>query len=83
MSARRSSHRSDRPRYPDIQAEIGEDPARYLHHVDETTFARIRGIADSAVLDAWYSVEEDIGPRRRVIAALNARRAALDDGDGG
>ena len=77
MSARRAAHRSDRPRYPDVQAEVGEDPARYLHQLDETTFARIRGIIDEDVLDAWFEVETDIGPRKEVIAALNARRAAL------
>ena len=82
MSARRTIHRSNRPRYPDLVEAIGEDPARYLHQPDDTTFARIRGIVDEDVLDAWFSVETDLGPRRKVIAALNARRAALDE-DGG
>lgn len=77
MSTRRT-HRSDRPTYPELEEEIGEDPARYLHDPDETTWARIRGIVREDVLDAWYEVETDLGPRRRVIRALNQRRKVLD-----
>lgn len=82
VSAHRSPHRSDRPQYPDIAEAIGEDPARYLHQLDETTFAGIRGIVDEDVLDAWFEVEVELGPRKKVIAALNARRAALETGGG-
>ena len=77
----RSSHRVTRPQYPRIQAEIGEDPARFLHEPNETTWARIRGIVDLEVLDAWFEVETDLDPRREVIRALNQRRAALQDGE--
>lgn len=83
MSARRVTHRSDRPRYPGLVEEIGEDPASYLHQLDETAFARIRGIVDEDVLDAWFEVEVELGPRKKVIAALNARRAALNEDGGG
>lgn len=72
---------TDRPSNPAIKAEIGEDPARYLADPDMTTWARIRGIASDDVLEAWYDVEEELGPRRKVIKRLNQRRRELTEAD--
>jgi len=71
----------DRPRYPEVAEQIGEDPTRYLHDPNMTTWARIRGINSEDVLEAWLSVEEDLGPRRKVIKRLNKRRRELQEAD--
>jgi hypothetical protein len=71
----------DRPSNPDIKDRIGEDPARYLVDPDMTTWSRIRGINSEDVLEAWLSVEEDLGPRRKVIKRLNKRRRELQEAD--
>ena len=81
-AGRRPGRPSDRPEYPAIEARIGEDPARYLYEPDETTFAVIRGINDETRLDCWFAIEEDLGPRKEVLVALNDRREAIQDGDG-
>lgn len=67
----------DRPQYPGLADEIGEDPARYLHNPDMTTWARIRGLETDREINVWIQVEEDIGPRRTVMKRLNQRRAEL------
>ena len=76
-TGRRSASDDDRPRYPAIAKRIGEDPARYLADPNETTYAVIRGITDETRLDCWFAVEEDLGPREDVLAALNDRRKAI------
>lgn len=77
--------RDDRPRYPDLKAEYGEDPARFLWSRDGDVpmlaIARIRGIDDSDLLDAYQRVEVEIGPRRSAIAAINRRQDQLEDRD--
>lgn len=86
-----------RPRYPEIKAEIGEDPARFLwtRSADgrdtgqgdspelALAMARIRGMRSLETVQAWVTVEADldIGPRKHVIGALNRRKSALE-GDG-
>jgi hypothetical protein len=79
VDSRPSASTGDRPQYPDLAEEIGEDPARYLHDPDMTTWARIRGITSERVLEAWFTVEEDLGPRRDVVKRLNQRRQELAD----
>jgi hypothetical protein len=80
----------DRETFPDIADEIGEDPARFLDNPlvvpGESSpmllaKARIRGIADTDTIEAWIDVETslDRGPRKKVIAMLNQRRAHLRD----
>ena len=87
----------NRPRYPAVEAEIGEDPARFLwtRSTDgrdtgqgdspelALAMARIRGIRSPATVQAWINVEADldIGPRKHIIAALNRRKSALDEID--
>lgn len=72
-----ASNTDSRPQYPHVEEEIGEDPARYLHNPDMTTWARIRGLETDREINAWIQVEEDIGPRREVMKRLNQRRAEL------
>lgn len=88
----------DRPEFPEIEAEIGEDPARFLfvgevtEHgdalaVDELgdspplalAITRIRGIRDLDVIQAWISVEAELGPRQQVMKELNQQKARLQD----
>jgi hypothetical protein len=79
----RRSHSNDRERFPEIQAEINEDPARYLDKEDpgETYRSRAEGIDFLDVVDAWIQVEAalDRGPRKPVIARLNPRKAWLEE----
>ena len=77
----RGSTGKDVPEYPAIEARIGENPARFLVDPDETTYAVIRGIEDVKRLDCWFAIEEDLGPRKEVLAALNERREALSAGE--
>jgi hypothetical protein len=87
--ATRRGRERDRERYPDVAAEIGHDPARFLDAPlddrEPLIRARVRGICDTDVLDAWVRVEAALerGPRQQVIALLNRRTAALDDDGGG
>lgn len=73
---------ADRPRYPEYEDQFGEDPARFLWSpsgdVPRLAIARIRGIVDPDLLDAYQDVEVEIGPRRSVIAALNEREDELE-----
>lgn len=80
-SSRRPGQTADRPTYPSIEDKIGEDPARYLHDLDQTAFSRIRGIQDEETIDAWVRVEADLGPRKPVMAALYQQRARLGGDD--
>jgi hypothetical protein len=45
--------------------------------------ARIRGIESLDVVDGWFEVETslDRGPRKKVLAMLNQRRAQLEETD--
>ena len=69
-----SASQTDRKRYPDIVAEHGEDPARFLdcelvergpEGTDRSrkrlAIARIRGIDSLALLQQWIRVENDLG----------------------
>jgi hypothetical protein len=84
-------HDSDRERFPELKADIGEDPARFL---DRPFFsngagssplllarARIRGIDSLATLRAWIAVERNLdrGPRDRIIDLLEERQATLEE----
>lgn len=79
---RRASQR-DRERFPEVAAEIDEDPARFLDAdgIDRTMHSRIQGIDFLEVADAWIQVEAALerGPRKQVIAKLNQRKAWLEE----
>jgi len=88
---KRSASRT-REEYPEVAAAIGEDPARFLDYPiiapgEEGSSpmlvakARIRGIESLDVVDGWMEVETslDRGPRKKVVAMLNQRRAQLRD----
>jgi hypothetical protein len=91
----RSSADPSHETFPEVAAAIGEDPARFLDcsisPPDQgrsspmlTAKARIRGIESLDVVDGWMEVETslDRGPRKKVVAMLNQRRAQLrDEGD--
>jgi hypothetical protein len=81
----------DRETFPSLQAEIGEDPARYLD-VDrvadlELARARIRGIDFIEVIRAWKAVERNLCAngvvsehhRSTVMAWLDEREAELEE----
>lgn len=77
---------SGRPRFPDVDDEIGEDPARWLAYSSAYALARIRGIDRVDVARAWIDVElaladerGDDGPRSALLGALNARIIELQE----
>lgn len=78
----------ERERFPEIEAAIGEDPARFLDTtlVDdrrELVVARIRGIDGLDVVDAWIQVEQALDRDRESVRELLERRRdwLLEHGD--
>ncbi|WP_199243651.1 hypothetical protein [Haloplanus rallus] len=82
---------TDRERFPALEEDIGEDPARYLD-VDrvadlELARARIRGIDFLATLRAWKAVERNLSDRgvvsehhrQQVMEWLDEREAELEE----
>jgi hypothetical protein len=73
----------DRDKFPNVQEDIGEDPARYLdvERVEELQLARarIRGIDFIAVVRAWKAVERNLYPRPKVLEWLDEREAELKE----
>jgi len=76
-----------RERYPSVQAEIGEDPARWLDYKlvsdqDARRMARIRikSIDQIDVARNWIEVEHELerGPRKKIISWLNERIKTLE-----
>lgn len=73
---------ADRHEFPELEATHGEDPSRFLQANRDLALARIAGIRDLDVLDAYRTVEQQItdgdGPGRRpVLDALDAREREL------
>lgn len=63
----------DHQTYPGFKAEFGEDPARFLYHMDDPS-PRLRGIRDVELLRAYQTVEaEKPEPDKGLIAGINAR----------
>lgn len=74
----------DRPEFPALVEDIGEDPARFLYDPDDQrvdlALARIRGIDYVQVLNAWLAVERRVnGGRPEVTSAIEARREILEE----
>ena len=82
MSTRpRAMRGPDRPHHPEYKQEFDEDPARILNFGVQQACDRIAGIHDLNRLQAYLAVEvEDFGPRKAVIAAINRRKAEIQDG---
>lgn len=79
-----SSSGPDRPKYPNVREDIGEDPARYLCRDEPwVAKARIRGIRLLETIAAWRGVERNLArregrePRLWVIDALDERESHL------
>ncbi|PGF14264.1 hypothetical protein CP556_25010 [Natrinema sp. CBA1119] len=77
---------SDRPTYPEVKAEFGEDPARYLavdqndphdDHPLALAHARIKDLDDLAHIKAWQRIEAENWGRREVMAHLDKREREL------
>ena len=84
------------PAFPEIEAQLGYNPARFLvptdDEMDELSWtaratAFIRGMENVETVRAWIEVEVALeqgangGPRKQVIKCLNHRQAALDGTD--
>jgi len=90
-STYQSSKSEDREEFPEVAAEIGEDPARFLDvpliapdQIGSSPFllaaARISSIEDIETANAWIRVEEqlDRGPRKGVLKRLHDRKEEID-----
>lgn len=77
MTGKPAARDCDHPTYPEYEDVFGEDPARFLYHLNPQP--RIRGITNPELLRAYLNVEaERDEPRRSVIAACNARLKDLE-----
>jgi hypothetical protein len=81
------------PAFPEIEAQLGYNPARFLVPTDDArdelswatrVKAFIRGLDDVETIRAWLTVEAALelgangGPRKKVIKWLNQRQAVLE-----
>ena len=87
----------DIPEFPGIEAEIGYNPARWLHTRSEsgldtgigdtielaTAFSIVRGIDDPEEIAYWLRVEKRCRDRDHVKEKLNQRRLAIKQGRDG
>lgn len=69
---------------PPWEVADGDDPVRIVPDRDVSTAwsfveDRINGIDRFDVLDAWITVEIELGPRSKVIGALNRRKIELEE----
>lgn len=77
---RSAASECDHPTYPEFRERFGEDPARVLYHLSPAP--RIEALESVALCRAYLDVETGRDePRRRVVAAINQRLAALQDAD--
>jgi hypothetical protein len=86
-SSKQSATGISRERFPEVAAEIGEDPARWLdkpvtNDNDAGGMARIRiqSIDKLSVAEGWIEVEHELsrGPRQEVIKWLRERILELE-----
>ena len=79
MSTPWHSETTDRPQYPEIAEDMGEDPARFLSSSERyLPLARIRGIDDCGLLSAYRAVEQrEFGGRDVILEAIDQREHEL------
>ena len=66
--------------YPELEAKFGEDPARFLESNELMATARIAGIRDPELLEAYEPVAEEITAgnyRTTILEAIADRKADL------
>lgn len=66
----------DHTSYPEYKERFGEDPARFLYHMNPQP--RIRGIVDRDLLEAYLDVEVQGQRRKAVVGAINRRILELE-----
>ncbi|ELZ96038.1 hypothetical protein C440_05592 [Haloferax mucosum ATCC BAA-1512] len=86
-----SAHHDERPRFPRIEADEGEDPARFLAEPLEPdtgtgtsgqlALARIRGLETLGLVRAYRAVERTLhgGERQAIKDALDEREQELSN----
>jgi hypothetical protein len=67
------------PPRDEVIEQLGEDPGVIVRKGERTAAARIRGVEDLTLLEAYQEAEMKCpsGPRKRVMAAINKRREEL------
>lgn len=80
----RSAANGEGPSFDRMVERYGEDPARFLSvSTPELALARIQGIQDTELVEAWRAVELNItdGGRDVILDALDERKEVLGSGD--
>lgn len=69
----------DRPEFPELAESEGEDPARFLSCSEpHLPVARIKGIRDKGLLNAYRAVElREFGGRDVILEAIADRKREL------
>ncbi len=70
----------DRAEFPKLKAEYGEDPARFLQSSKDLGYARISGIRDPELLEAYRAVAKQIlsgDDKADVLEKLDSREREL------
>lgn len=84
----RPVNRAERPTFPEVKEEIGEDPARFITFRGQLLTARLKGIDRVEVARKWIEVELELAeqldrdPDQRLIGYLNKRIDALREHGG-
>ena len=71
---------SDRPTFPRLEAEIGEDPARFLA-TDMSPWPILRGIDSRERATAWLAVARQLDADDRVLDALETTVERCREGE--
>ncbi|WP_226043320.1 hypothetical protein [Natrinema sp. DC36] len=80
MNGRHVAESSQTNEYPYLEQIHGEDPARFLEMNELTATARIRGIRDPELLEAYETVAKEITAgqyRNTILEAIDERKADL------
>ena len=77
--SRRAASNADYPTFPGLKADIGEDPARFLHVSDpDLAYARIKMLESVTLCNAWEAVERKaFGGRSEYLLRIRKRREEL------
>lgn len=82
MNRPTNTRSEERHEFPKLEADHGEDPARFLQSGRDLALARIRGLEDVELLAAYRAVAKQIlrgRTREAILTALAEREAALTD----
>lgn len=83
MTRRVLARQPDRPTFPSVRKDIGEDPARFLYDGGMDPWPRLTGIDDREVAGAWLGVARALDCDEGVQEYLERRVDELSQPPGG